>query len=735
MDGGDQRSRVWNLVEEAIARWRGGEEPDAAAFLAQHPEIESRKELVLDLIHEEFCLRREAGDTVVASTFVARFPAYRSSVVKMLQVEQYGEVNPQFAMALAESLWPQPGQDFQGFEIIEPLGRGAMARVYLARETDMGRRPVVIKVSQHGGHEAHLLGKLEHDNIVAAHSVKHDDESGMTVICMPLLGTATGLDLLEAFRKADRRPPSAAIIGEAARARQPEGVVKEEHLREAIGFSRLSYVEGIVWVGQQLAAGLAAAGALGVVHHDIKPSNVLLAWSGRPMLLDFNLSSGAEHASDRIGGTVAYMGPERIDLMLEEDVILREDLDPRPDIFSLGVLLYELLTGHLPVQPMDAEGSDEAALQRWREARTRPVPPPSQQNPEVDQAIDRIILRCLSADPAERYASAAELSAALGAYLHPTARAARWARRNRRSLLAATGVLLLSFAAGGTYWATRPPAHEVYYQEGLRLFDAADYQGAIGAFTSSLADKPDSAKALFGRGQSYYWQGVETGTDRQQRLKLAEADFVAAGALEDRGLFWFCAACSGLEYGTGAGHLRKALDAGYDEAAVHCNLGVHWDNAGKRNFAIQEFTGAIERNDCLAEAYYERAFAYMNEAASTSKPQRKVLQSAVQDIETAASLAKPSRGQCLTAARIYARFHKQSGTGRDAAIKYLRQWVELGGDPEKYRLDPVLGPLIADLGPLGIPASHDALVRPDPPRGVLPPKAANLAERVDARDH
>jgi len=100
VDVGDERSRLWNLVESTIARWRGGEQPDAAGFLARHPEIGARKSLALDLIHEELCLRREAGDTVVASTFISRFPDYRSSIVKMLEVEQYGESNPNFAEAL-----------------------------------------------------------------------------------------------------------------------------------------------------------------------------------------------------------------------------------------------------------------------------------------------------------------------------------------------------------------------------------------------------------------------------------------------------------------------------------------------------------------------------------------------------------------------------------------------------------------------------------------------------------
>jgi serine/threonine protein kinase len=732
VDSGNQRSRLATLIEDAIARWRSGERPDAAAFFERHPEIGSKKELALDLIHEELCLRREAGDTVVASTFVARFPAYQSSVVKMLQVEQYGEANPQFAEALAESLWPQPGQSFQGFEIVEPLGRGAMARVYLARETDMGRRPVVVKVSQHGGHEAHLLGKLEHDNIVAAHSVKHDDETGMTVICMPLLGTATGLNLLDAaFRKAERPLASADVIGQTARRYRPAEVVNEEHLKEAISFSSLSYVEGIVWIGQQLAEGLAAANALGVVHHDIKPSNVLLAWSGRPMLLDFNLSSGAEHASDRIGGTIAYMAPERIDLLREEGAAREEGfeeqaLDPQPDIFSLGVLLYELLTGRLPVQPMDAEGTDDAALKRWRESRVQSVAPPSRLNDAVDATIDQIILRCLAVDPAQRYATAAELSAALRAYLHPRARAARWARRHRRGLLASAAALAISMAAGGAYWATRPPAHEVYYQEGLQRFAAGDYAGAVTALTNSLADQPDSVKALFARGQSHYWLGVENGADRDHRFELAQADFAAAGDLDNQGLFWFCAACCGLSGPTGAGHLKRAIEANFDEAAVRCNLGVNFDNSGQRNLAINEFTGAIVKNKQLQEAYLERAFVYMNEAATTTNP--KLLPLAVADIERAEELGPPSRRLHFIAARIHADRLKQTGSGREEAAEHLQRFIELGGDPDKYKSDNLLGPLLKQLGPLDTLPPTELRAAPDPPRGVLPPKSADLSD-------
>ena len=747
---------MWNLVEDTIARWRSGEPPDAAGFFARHPEVGARKSLALDLIHEELCLRREAGDTVVASTFVARFPAYRSSVVKMLAVEQYGEANPGFAESIGESLWPQPGQQFQGFEIVEPLGRGALARVYLARETDMGRRPVVVKVSQHGGHEAHLLGKLEHDNIVAAHSVKHDPETGLTVICMPLLGTATGLDLLDAaFRKENLPPATAAIIGQTARRYQPAEVVNEEHLKEAAPFARRSYVEGVVWIGEQLAQGLAAANALGIVHRDIKPSNVLLAWSGRPMLLDFNLSWGIDQEGDRVGGTVAYMAPERITALLADQPPVEEGLDPRPDIFSLGVVIYELLTGRLPVQPMAAEGSDEASLRKWLAARSQPIAPPSQLNREVDAVIDRIVLRSLSVEPTQRFATAADLAAELAAYLGPSQRAARWARRHRRRLLLSAAVTALALGAGGAYWATRPPYHEVQYQEGLRfhnagnyldairaydkaladepnsvqalsargqsyyrkglrLYDAGDHAGAIDSFTHSLADEPQSVQVLFARGQSYYWNGD---------YPSAQKDYLAAAAIEDRAIFLFCAACCAPSDASAADYLATALKLGHDESEVYCNLGVYYSNRNPRT-AVESFRGAIAKNDRLRVAYVELANALYNELSSNGQ----ALGEAVKCAEKAIELGARSKRLYLLATMLHLKAGASNPHSRQQAEECCRQWLAHGGDPERSKTDPLLGPLVEklkspDSGPPLAPSADQDDLR----RGVLPPKTADLS--------
>gem|GEM_PF-1854106 len=758
----DERTRLWNMVEETIARWREGESPDAAGFLARHPEIGSRKTLALDLIHEELCLRKETGDTIVPSTFIERFPDYRSSIAKMIAVEQYGQQNPGFAEALGESMWPQVGQEYQGFEIVEPLGRGAVARVYLARETAMGRRPVVIKVSQHGGHEAHLLGKLEHPNIVAAHSVKHDQASGMTVICMPLLGTATGLDLMDAAHRKQGPPTTAKIIGQVARQYQPAGLVKEESLQEAFPFARRTFVEGVVWLGKELAAGLVAAGKLAVAHRDIKPSNVLLAWSGRPMLLDFNLSSGEDQAGDRIGGTLAYMAPERIELLLANRSAGGEKVEPRSDIFSLGVVLYELLTGRLPVQPMDAEGSDAASMRRWLESRQQPIAPPSQTNRSVDAPVDRALLRCLAADPDQRYATAAELVADLSAYLSPRQMAARWLRRNRRSVLVGSVAAAAALVAGGVYWSRLPPYHEVKYREGIALHEAGDYEAAIQAFTRSLEKNPESAKALeararscyrlglqfydagdfpsailalnqsiednpksvealFARGQTHYWM---------DNIQSAEKDYVAAADLEPRGLFWFCAACCAPYSESGELYLRKALRAGYDEASVRCNLSINRRRSRGLADALETMEGAIKCNPRLPQCYVERAEMLRTPAMHGDVTSR---ERAIGDIAEAEKLGAASWRIYKMGAELHDLAIADTPSSLAEAERYFR--LMRACDDPQVNYKTLVGvyprllrarPELADLAP-----EPGFEFVPDTRLGVLPPRTADLAKVVE----
>ena len=165
----------------------------------------------------------------------------------------------------------------------------------------------------------------------------------------------------------------------------------------------LSYIEAILTLASQLADGLGHAHRRGILHRDLKPANVLLTDDGRAMLLDFNLAEDVklrrlpERAS--IGGTLPYMAPEHIDAYRTGD----GQLDERCDLFSLGVILYELLTGRhpFPIQKRVTPDTIDAMVAD----RRKPAPLVRVHNSAVSPAVEAIVRKCLAplpVDPAPR---------------------------------------------------------------------------------------------------------------------------------------------------------------------------------------------------------------------------------------------------------------------------------------------------------------------------------------------
>src|SRR5581483_6496353 len=177
-------------------------------------------------------------------------------------------------------------------------GRGAFARVFLAAETTLGGREVVVKITAGGCAEANILGTLDHPNVVRVYSVKADEARGLSALCMPYCGRTTFADLLERLR-ADASPLSGAKIAQAMRSPGSSG--DELGIFRRLNSASLS--TAAIFLFAELAEGLAHAHARGVAHGDLKPSNILLSSQGRPMLLDFNLSRSKEQQA-WIGGTL-----------------------------------------------------------------------------------------------------------------------------------------------------------------------------------------------------------------------------------------------------------------------------------------------------------------------------------------------------------------------------------------------------------------------------------------------
>ncbi len=174
--------------------------------------------------------------------------------------------------------------------------------------------------------------------------------------------------------------------------------------------SVLSYERAVQWIGARLAEALYHAHSRGILHRDVKPGNILIGQDGRPMLLDFNLAYVSSETDEQrcIGGTLPYMAPEHLAAFARGDSG-EGTVDERADIYSLGVVLYELLTGRCPF-PNCSAGSTRAKLQQLIDSRKQPPPSVRTVNPRVSPGFAAIIDKCLQPDPAQRYQSTDQLA-------------------------------------------------------------------------------------------------------------------------------------------------------------------------------------------------------------------------------------------------------------------------------------------------------------------------------------
>ena len=355
---------------------------------------------------------------------------------------------------------PSVGDTAFGFALLRELGQGTFGRVFLAAQPDLADRKVVLKVSADLTGESRALAQLQHTNIVPVYSIHRGPRH--QAVCMPYFGATTlarllrhyretkslpasGREFVNSFRSLTAPAPSAAVARPDLDFESPPAGTEQLLAILAAG----SYTRAVAWLAARLADGLAHAHDRGMIHRDIKPANILLTDDGQPMLLDFGLaeelSRRATVAAGAIGGTLAYMAPEQ----LNEVRTKRPEAGPGSDLYSLGVVLYELLTGRFP---FDETADPEAMIRE----RTAPPPPVRAHNPEVTPGLESVVWLCLAARPDDRYPSAAALRDDLDRYLADqplrTAperswgeRARKWSRRHPR-LTSATSLLTLVVA-------------------------------------------------------------------------------------------------------------------------------------------------------------------------------------------------------------------------------------------------------------------------------------------------
>jgi serine/threonine protein kinase/tetratricopeptide (TPR) repeat protein len=358
---------------------------------------------------------------------------------------------------------PEPGEVFSGFRLMEELGHGTFARVYLARQEALAGREVAVKLSLKATREPERLARLQHTNVVPVYSVH--TQSAVQVICMPFLGRRTLADALLGHRKGQPAPGQStrkafatkrgSSIADSRSGRLP--APKSDSSPDIVCDTDplLRDVPRVLTILKQLAEGLAHAHERGVLHLDLKPANVLLADTGEPMLLDFNLSfDESEGKREVVGGTIPYMAPEQL---LDLQSRGKGAIDARTDLYSLGVMAFELLAARHPF-PVNARNMTEFGhLIAMREAG----PPELREiNPEIPAAVESIVRKLLAPKPENRYQTARQLVEDLDRQItdrplrfapdrSPTERLNKWRRRNPRALVALVVAAVVA-AAGGT---------------------------------------------------------------------------------------------------------------------------------------------------------------------------------------------------------------------------------------------------------------------------------------------
>ncbi len=444
-----------HLAETIKERWRQGETPDAIAALAHHPELRCHRTVVLDLAYQEYVHRLQAGEGIDAETFSKRLPSFQRSLRLFIALRGLRSSDPDDQALQGSLSWPEPGSRFLQFDLIAEIGRGSFGKVFLATEPALGGRQVVVKVAPQGGEEADILGRLRHANIVPVYSLQID-ETGLAAFCMPYLGRAMLCDVLD-YAFLDPCPPKhASIILDAVAAANNDSDFGESARPDAI-LRRGSYVDGIVHLAVQLADALAHSHGRGICHRDLKPSNVLMTPDGRPLVLDFNLSVDQGVCAAKIGGTVPYMAPEELAVLFDRSHEAgQRHYDPRSDLFSLGVIVYELLTGNLPFGAIPSSPFlDELARQLHQRQMEGPRPI-REHNNQVDSRLAHLIESCLAFEPDRRPETAHELATALRRELTLVRRSRRWMGNHRKLVGGAVTLSLALIVAIGLFFALRP---------------------------------------------------------------------------------------------------------------------------------------------------------------------------------------------------------------------------------------------------------------------------------------
>ena len=391
---------------------------NAVDVLAARPELREFPSCVIDLAYEDYCRKRELGQEIPASEFVQQFQGVEQSLYRVIEFDQVLQEHPSLVESVPEERWPNEGDTFCDFELLELLGRGALSRVFVARQTDLGMRHVVVKVCVRGEREADFLGLLEHSGITQVHSIHTDTDTGLAAICMPYVTRATMHHIAEWQTQNADLQTGEQVCREVRNQNEDVAVpVNFDSVAELPnGFDRKAvtsqdkYGELVIKWGVQLANALHFAHQKDVLHCDVKPGNVLILNDLSASLLDFNLAASTTDALRLAGGTLPYMATEQLQHMLPPDdsSVERPAVSAATDVFGLAATIWHVATGEPPFgvaadAPTRADAAEEFLARQKVGVKQECIDSASEVLP---QTAIQVLLKALSYETSDRYPDA-----------------------------------------------------------------------------------------------------------------------------------------------------------------------------------------------------------------------------------------------------------------------------------------------------------------------------------------
>ena len=424
--------------------------------------------------------------------------------------------------------------------------------VFVANDLRVAGRKVIVKITPHGSREIELLAGLNHPHICPILDVRHesrtdddgrDTRTGFVAILMPLESITTLRDRLD------------------------------EEMQPGGRFRTQGWPVVVARFGIDACKGLAEAHNAGIIHADVKSQNLIVNDDDFVRVIDLDRACTGDADN---GGTAPGYAPERIDARHAE-----ESFRPNPacDVYSLGVTLFELLTGCFPFFPRTHE-CEQAAEASMVDSIRRGLP----RSPFVDREMHAIIARCTAFDPADRYQTMVELEAALARYVQPRRQFLRQLASFKR-LFATVALITAVVLSFGAYRSATAPSE---FSEAIAAAELTDYEAALTHADAAVADNPDDLNARFFRARMLVRKAEQpelTYADRRPLWERARDDldevYAETQSPKAAALFGYVAARLRM-FSNAAALLTAAEQTG----AVHINHALALAQLGQHRSAL-----------------------------------------------------------------------------------------------------------------------------------------------------